>query len=292
LTFSFCQNKPHVIHSPLSQSNNILITVTFRQPLQLAKVSSAVLTIIDLHNIAILAAEQTHQPLIIHLQTDQHLIHAHVGTQILLHQLIHLVSLLFEVLAGDGDPDLLALYQVLFEALLLDEGEGQLGVGDLLVDALEDAVDLAHPHQFEEVDFGHQFAVALDYFRERGNPVELQVQAQNLLLADLFSLALRHRLSDILQKMVFAGLVLGQKRQGLGGQNVDVVDVEHVQNEDQSSLHCLVIELFDFGLFFVRVQPANFLETVNALIRVEEQPSAKLAFDPFDLVIGKDSDGD
>ena len=92
--------------------------------------------IIDLQNIPILGAKQAHQPLIVHLQINQHLIHADVGTEIFLDQLVHLVSLLLQILAGDADPDLLAPNQVLLEALLLDEGEGQRRVADLFVDAL------------------------------------------------------------------------------------------------------------------------------------------------------------
>ena len=73
--------------------------------------------IIDLQNIPILGAKQAHQPLIVHLQINQHLIHADVGTEIFLDQLVHLVSLLLQILAGDADPDLLAPNQVLLEAL-------------------------------------------------------------------------------------------------------------------------------------------------------------------------------
>ena len=50
--------------------------------------------IIDLQNVPILGAKQAHQPLIVHLQINQHLIHADVGTEIFLDQLVHLVSLL------------------------------------------------------------------------------------------------------------------------------------------------------------------------------------------------------
>ena len=91
--------------------------------------------------------------------------------------------------------------------------------------------------------------------------------------------------------MVLAGFVFGQERQRLWCQNVDVVYVEHVQNEDQPSFHSFTIKLFDLGLLFFRVQSTNLFEAVSAFIGVEKQSSGKLAFYSIDLLIGKDSDG-
>lgn len=82
--------------------------------------SKSVLAIINLQNVSVLATQQPHQPLVINLQIDEHLVYCHICAQILLHKLVHFVALLLQVLACYGYSYLLALNQMLLQTLLLN----------------------------------------------------------------------------------------------------------------------------------------------------------------------------
>jgi hypothetical protein len=119
-----------------------------------------------------------------------------------------------------------------------------------------------------DVELRHEFAVEFDDLVQRSHPVELQVEAEQLLTVD----GLLPQSHCACQDSQLA--VLGLVRQVFANgwrEGVAVVEAHHVQQEHHALLAGLQVKIPDLGLLAVAVHAADSAEGVGAGVGVAEQ---------------------
>lgn len=77
------------------------------------------------------------------------------------------------------------------------------------------------------------------------------------------------------------------------GQDVDIVETEHIHHEDQAFFDGFFVEMFDFGLFPVFIKVTDFFESKLAVIGILEQFFAELTLNmQLYLIQGQIGNGD
>ena len=151
-------------------------------------------------------------------------------------------------------------------------------------------MNLSHSDHLHDIDSGHELPINFDQSAESTYSAELKVHAQQLIDFELFG-ACVDDLSDHLQflpRLIRAP----DEFQYLLGENIDVVDIDHVEHENQPFSTSSLIKLSDLPFLPFRVQPTDLFEGKNTLIGIHHEFPSNRAFNVLNLLFFQKSDGD